>query len=372
MVRRLGELLVERGAVSIGELHTALDACHWSGGRLGTQLLRLGFVDEAALLEALSEQFQVPAVREDVLLHSPRQVRTLISEELQRRWLAVPFERGPGVLGVAMVNPRDLHARSEIERLAGLKVRPHVASEVAVLKVLDISRSELARAGEGAAGRPARSVDPEAWNHLWAPPRLQSRELSAVGCRDPEGGGEPELASFPELVPLLRVERSAVWSGLDQAQLRAGLLRATHRDDVARLLVGFARSRLERVFLLAVHREAARGWMSGDGNIALDDLQAVEIPLDRPCLLAGLVNSSGFHLGRVPAGSGNRPLLEIFGEPAPAEVLIVPVRVKTRAIAFLVGDDAGREIDPVVAQELKDAADRAGIAFEILILRRKI
>ena len=67
-MRRLGELLLEKGAIAIAELHTALEACHRTGGRLGTQLLRFGFVDERALLEALSEQHGVPSVPESVLL----------------------------------------------------------------------------------------------------------------------------------------------------------------------------------------------------------------------------------------------------------------------------------------------------------------
>jgi len=58
-MKRLGEILLERGAIAIAELHTGLEACHYSGGRLGTQLLKFGFVDEHALLEALSEQLEV-------------------------------------------------------------------------------------------------------------------------------------------------------------------------------------------------------------------------------------------------------------------------------------------------------------------------
>ena len=61
-MKRLGEILLDRGAIGVTELHTGLEACHYSGGRLGTQLLKFGFVDEHALLEALSEQLNVPPV----------------------------------------------------------------------------------------------------------------------------------------------------------------------------------------------------------------------------------------------------------------------------------------------------------------------
>jgi hypothetical protein len=69
-MRRLGEILIEHGAIAVAELHTGLEACHHSGGRLGTQLLKFGFVDEHALLEALSEQLEVPWVSSSILCMS--------------------------------------------------------------------------------------------------------------------------------------------------------------------------------------------------------------------------------------------------------------------------------------------------------------
>ena len=51
-MKRLGELLLERGAIDVNELHTGLEASSRLGGRLGTQLLRFGFVSEKDLLRA--------------------------------------------------------------------------------------------------------------------------------------------------------------------------------------------------------------------------------------------------------------------------------------------------------------------------------
>ena len=61
-MQRLGEILIERGVLSLTELHTALETCHRTGGRLGTQLLEFGYVEEGMLLEALSKQLGVPGV----------------------------------------------------------------------------------------------------------------------------------------------------------------------------------------------------------------------------------------------------------------------------------------------------------------------
>ena len=61
-MQRLGEILIEEGVLSLTELHTALETCHRTGGRLGTQLLEFGYVEERMLLDALSRQLGVPSV----------------------------------------------------------------------------------------------------------------------------------------------------------------------------------------------------------------------------------------------------------------------------------------------------------------------
>ena len=63
-MQRLGEILIAKGVLSLPELHTALETCHRTGGRLGTQLLEFGYVEERVLLEALSKHPDLgPAAR---------------------------------------------------------------------------------------------------------------------------------------------------------------------------------------------------------------------------------------------------------------------------------------------------------------------
>lgn len=52
----LGELLVLRGLISQDQLAIALTEQKRSGAKLGEMLIRLGFITEAAMREALSEK----------------------------------------------------------------------------------------------------------------------------------------------------------------------------------------------------------------------------------------------------------------------------------------------------------------------------
>ena len=372
MIRRLGEILLDRGLITVEELHVALEACHRTGGRLGTQLLRRGFIDEPGLLQALSEQFHLPSVRASTLREAGRHVRFLIPLDLQRRSLAVGFERRASGLSVAMVNPRDLEGREEIEEITGLSVRPYVATEIAILETLESEAEETDDFSLQTAQNQARIPASQEWDALWLRPRFERTRLMSIPDRGRRRHRNPAgLAAFPELTPLLAVQ-AAGDHALDTSGYRAGLLRAHHRDEVGRLLVEYARRHLDRVLLLSLHRGAARGWMASGEALVTDDIQTLEIPLHQSGILADLAAAPGVHVGPIPNVESHASLLEALGEPAPVEAIVLPVRVKERVIAFVMGDMPGKKIPREIIGELTDATERAGIALEILILRRKI
>ena len=137
--------MLDRGAVTVSELHTALEATHRKGGRLGTHLLRLKFVTESDLLEALEEQTGLTAVPEDMILDAKDHVREAIPMEVQRRCMAVPFARTNKQLDVAMVNPLDPESVESVRDSTDMDIRLYVASERAVAAALAAGREE----GEG-------------------------------------------------------------------------------------------------------------------------------------------------------------------------------------------------------------------------------
>ena len=59
---KLGRLLVAAQLVSEDQLQRAIIAQKKTGGRLGSILVRMGFLDEAKLIAFLSQQFGMPAV----------------------------------------------------------------------------------------------------------------------------------------------------------------------------------------------------------------------------------------------------------------------------------------------------------------------
>lgn len=128
---RLGELLVEAQIITRGQLEDALALQMRDGRRIGTLLVEAGLVSETQVTQILSQQLSVPWVS---LYHIDfsRQLLNLVSEELAERYCLVPIfvrkVRGLGqTLYVAMDDPSDEKAQTEVSQFSGLPVRAMIA-----------------------------------------------------------------------------------------------------------------------------------------------------------------------------------------------------------------------------------------------------
>ena len=369
-MKRLGEILLERGAIAISELHTGLEACHYSGGRLDTQLLKFGFVDEHALLDALSEQLNVPSVSSSILRRAPDSLRRMVPLHVARRVQVVVFEKKEGKLGVAMTMPRSPRAIEEIVSYLGLDIEPHVATEVGILTALAEVKEEDPTIAETRNPETGFVGSTDEWDRLWTPAMLRSIDLlrSGPGRR----GGEPQLAStFPGLATVPEGGRPGVGGPLDDETYCQLLREVRSRDEIGDLLLRRSTVILDRCFLLAVHSGKVVGWLVKGPGVVVDDAQSIAFEQDSPSVLSEVNGMDGFW-GKAPSGEINDAMKKILGDPEPVEIGVFPVMVKNRVVAYLVGDASSKTVSEPDRKKLVDAVQKAGLAFEILIMRKKI
>jgi len=293
----------------------------------------------------------------------------LVPLQVARRLQVVVFERRNGNLGVAMTTPRSPAALEEVISYVGLNIKPHVATEIGILTALAQVREESERPAAESKGY-GYIDEADEWQFMWTPQATQSIDLLRRRKR-PESDGLPMAATFPELTPVPVGERSATSEYLDDETFAKLLRDAKHRDEIGDFLLRRAAAILGRCCLLAVHSGRVVGWLARGVGVVVDDVQAFMAPLAVPSVLSDL-DVSGSFCGRVPAGLVNNQLMRALGDPAPSEVVIFPVPVKNRIVAFLLGDSPGAEVSPDEREQLTLATRRAGIAFEILIMRKKI
>jgi type IV pilus assembly protein PilB len=150
---RIGDILLEHGLVSEGDLSRAVEVQQEKGGRLGQILLDEGIVSPVALLSSLARQFGVELVDLELEPVDPEAVSAL-SPALARRHRALPIRWDGEVLVVAMSNPADLMALDDIRAVIGRPVRPVMAET----NQLQDAIARWTRDGGGAANPSAASA----------------------------------------------------------------------------------------------------------------------------------------------------------------------------------------------------------------------
>ena len=89
-IKRLGELLVEGGLITPAQLQSAITHQKIARGRLGSNLVALGYISEEVLMDFLSHQTGVPQM--DVRnIEVPPQVLKLVPHRLADQFTVLPI-----------------------------------------------------------------------------------------------------------------------------------------------------------------------------------------------------------------------------------------------------------------------------------------
>jgi hypothetical protein len=125
--KRLGELLVDSKLISEEDLNKALRLQIAGSRRLGYILIHMGFIKEDQLQAILSDQLDVPIV--NVASEFDPSVKRLLPKYLCRKYSVIPLKTGENnTLTLAMVDPSDQEAVSDIEKYTGKVIQPVLAS----------------------------------------------------------------------------------------------------------------------------------------------------------------------------------------------------------------------------------------------------
>src|SRR5918999_5690694 len=131
MAARIGELLLKEKRITNEQLQAALEHQRTNGGKLGFNLVKLGFVKDDEITALLSKQYGVPSIALGVFEIDPAIVKLLPGETAQK-YQVVPLSRAGATLTIAMTDPTNVFAMDDIRFMTGYNMEPVVASEIAV------------------------------------------------------------------------------------------------------------------------------------------------------------------------------------------------------------------------------------------------
>jgi hypothetical protein len=369
---KLGTLLLREAAISLGQLEAALRTQVLYGGRLGTNLVELGFLDLDSLGIYLAEVAGVPAATQNLFENASPVLIEDFGPERAERYGAFPLHISgdPLSLAAAMIDPLDSDGAHQLAEEWGTPVIPHVAPELRLLYYLErhygISRKQrFVRTGTRRAPPPSedrRRSQPA--GGLVIPPvvRLEprSRRLSSESMEP-----APTPPAPPPVVhePVLGYQNAC--DALDAAD---------HRNRIADVFVEFAVGRFAAAVVFLVRDGNALGWrlhLADRARMTVRSIDELALPLGGTSALQAANDAAMPFRGPSPSPAYpfEKRLWDALGvDRAPAEMLVVPVIVKQRVVnlVYVHGLGGGPLPDGAVA-ELAELAVRASAAYVRLI-----
>lgn len=129
-------MLVRANLITSEQLDDALALQKSTGGRIGSTLVKLGYVSEEQIAAFLGRQYGVPPVDLSKAKIDP-EILKLIPAEVARKYLLIPLGLAGSALTVAMADPSDIFAIDEVRFITGHNIQPMVAPDTSIQNALN-------------------------------------------------------------------------------------------------------------------------------------------------------------------------------------------------------------------------------------------
>ena len=367
---KLGTLLLRNAAIGLTQLEGALRNQVLYGGRLGTNLVELGFIDLELLSSYLAELSGCPVATPALLDAADRALLDQLGSDDAHRLRAVPLSRlDGGSVAVAMVDPDDAQAVAALAARLGSRIAPHVVPELRALYYLEKlfgtprrarfirtaragSDAELA-ADAGATRDDRRRQQPAGGIAMPPPLTLEPRRRRASQAPPPAVAGH------------------AVPTAVSFADACARIEQAHHREVIAETLADYAKGRCDALVLFLIRDGNALGWrgyVAPPGRLVAP-VEELSLPLGGSSALQIAHDTGAPYLGPpLAARAVETALWATLGtDPPPPLVLVVPVLVKHRPVNLIYVHTLGGAPPHTLVRELSDLAARAHTSYLRLI-----
>ncbi len=156
------------------------------------------------------------------------------------------------------------------------------------------------------------------------------------------------------------------------SRVSSALVDTEMREEIADAVLAFCAPYLRRRMMLSVRDDAVLGWRGEGEDVEPEIVRAITIPLSEPSVFANLMKGQEFWLAPLPPMPRNTELVFGLGGREPRECLILPIRIRSKIMCFLYGDNADEPVRGVPIDALKRLAVKAGLAFQVYLLKSKI
>jgi hypothetical protein len=362
---KLGTLLLRNAAIGLTQLEAALRNQVLYGGRLGTNLVELGFLDLEVLSSYLAELSGLPIATPTLLDDADKTLLDKLGADDAHRLRAIPLGylgEGTDTAAVAMVEPTDAMAVETLHARLGATISPYVVPELRALYYLERHFGTPRRARFIRTAR--AGTDP---GELVGDERRKSQPYGGIAM-PPTLTLEPRRRRSSSQIPLTHAVPTALSYGATCERIDT----AQNREQIADAFVDYGKGRCDALVVFLIRDGNAMGWRGyvAPPTRATRPIEELSLPLGGISALQTAHDSGQTYLGASPSPA--KPLeSSLWGalgaEPPPLEVLVVPVLVKQRPVNLVYTHTLGGTPPQVLITELQDLAARAQTAYLRLI-----
>lgn len=360
---RLGTLLVRNAAIGLSQIEAALRNQVLYGGRLGTNLVELGYLDIELLSTYLADQSGVPAASPTLLEDADRPLLERLGSGDAHRFGAVPIghlDRETAV--VAMVDPSDGAAVDAVSEKLGTAVTPYIVPELRAAYYLE---KHFGTPREARFLRVARSDSP-------APGAEERRRTQPAGgiATPPVLTIEPRRRR-PSATSVSQPVPTALMFGTARERIES----ATSREQIADTFANYAKGRCDTLVLFVPRERNAVGWQ---GYVAPPmqlgtPLAELSLPLGGSSALQVAHDTGQAYIGAPPSPATpveSRLWAALGANPPPTDVVVIPIVVKHQAVNLVYAHQAHGCLPDTIVAELQELAECAQATYLKLMRQR--
>src|SRR3954464_16032830 len=244
-------MLLRNAAIGLTQLEAALRNQVLYGGRLGTNLVELGYIDLELRSAYLAELSGLPIATPTLLDQADAGLIEQLGADDAHRLRAIPLGylgEGTDSVAVSLGEPGDPRVVEQIAAKLGAQVTPYVVPELRALYYLEKLFGLPRRARFVRAGQSGRNGDL---------PGERRRTQPAMGMVMPPALTlEPRRRRASSSAPLLGVVSPAISFATACERIDA----ATNRDQIADTFAAYAQGRCDALVVMLTRDGNALGW----------------------------------------------------------------------------------------------------------------
>jgi type IV pilus assembly protein PilB len=134
---KIGEALIKGRLITEDQLKLALERQKVFGGRIDTNIVESGFLDDEKLTSFLGQFLRLPTITSNLINSIPDEIISTMKKEVAEKYAILPFKKEGTRLHVAMLNPKNLKDIEDVRFMTGFDIIPYGITELKLRNALE-------------------------------------------------------------------------------------------------------------------------------------------------------------------------------------------------------------------------------------------